>query len=73
MIGTMKAFDLVYVTTNGGPGYATETISTVLYKQAFQTNRMGYGTAIAVVLFVIILAASLLQLKVLKRREELYL
>lgn len=69
MIGTMKAFDLIYVTTQGGPGYATETIATVLYSEAFQTNRMGYGTAIAVVLFLIILVLSLIQLTILRRRE----
>ncbi|HBE76709.1 MAG TPA: sugar ABC transporter permease [Firmicutes bacterium] len=69
VIGTMKIFDLIYVTTNGGPGYATETMTTLLYHQAFQTNRMGYGTAMAVVLFLIILVLSLFQLKTLRKRE----
>lgn len=71
MIGTMKVFDLIFVTTNGGPGYATETVATVLYNQAFQTNKMGYGTAIAVVLFVLIFGFSVVQMGVLRRREEL--
>lgn len=69
MIGSMKTFDLIYVTTKGGPGYATETIATVLYFEAFQTNRMGYGTSIAVVLFLIIFALSLIQLSILRKRE----
>lgn len=69
MIGAMKTFDLIYVTTKGGPGYATETMTTLLYNQAFQTNRMGYGAAMAVVLFLIILVLSLIQLKTLRKRE----
>lgn len=69
LIGAMKEFDIIYVTTGGGPGYATQTLAVLLYNQAFQANRMGYGAAIAVVLFVIILTVSLVQLRILRRRE----
>lgn len=72
MIGTMKMFDLIFVTTGGGPGYATETLATVLYNQAFQTSRMGFGTAIAIVQFAVILVLSAVQLRVLRRREEVF-
>lgn len=69
LIGGMKEFDLIYVTTGGGPGYASQTLAVLLYEEAFQTNRMGYGTAIAVMLFLLILLLSLVQLKILRRRE----
>jgi len=69
LIGAMKEFDIIYVTTGGGPGYATQTLAVLLYNEAFQANRMGYGSAIAVVLFVIILVMSLVQLRILRRRE----
>ncbi len=69
MIGSMKLFDLVYATTKGGPGYATETMATIIYKEAFQNNQFGMGTAEAVVLFLVILILSMAQLKFLRSRE----
>ncbi len=69
LIGAMKEFDMIYVTTGGGPGYATQTLAVLLYNQAFQANRMGYGAAIAVVLFMIILTVSMVQLRILRQRE----
>lgn len=68
-IGTLKAFDIVYVTTKGGPYHATETMTTLMFSTAFGEDSFGYGTAIGVVIFVIILAISLLQLSLLRRRE----
>ena len=52
MIGSFKAFDLVYVLTLGGPAHASEVLGTYLYKNAFNLNRMGYASTIAVVLLV---------------------
>jgi raffinose/stachyose/melibiose transport system permease protein len=52
-IGGLKLFDQVYAATNGGPGYASETLSTVLYKQAFVFGNYGYSTAIALVLALV--------------------
>ncbi|MCD9023642.1 carbohydrate ABC transporter permease [Cohnella silvisoli] len=68
-IGTLKAFDLIYVTTNGGPFHATETLTVLIFESAFKDNNFGYGTAIGVVMFLIIFVVSLLQLLVLRRRE----
>ncbi len=56
-------------TTNGGPGYATETLSTVLYKQAFVFGKFGYSTAIALVLALFVAAVSLVQVYYLRSRE----
>jgi raffinose/stachyose/melibiose transport system permease protein len=68
-IGGLKLFDQVYAATNGGPGHATETLSTVLYKQAFVFGNYGYSTAIALVLALFVAAVSLVQIYYLRRRE----
>jgi multiple sugar transport system permease protein/raffinose/stachyose/melibiose transport system permease protein len=58
-IGKMKIFDLVWITTKGGPLWSTETVSTYVYKRAFEwtTFDLGYPSTIATVWFVIVLAA----------------
>jgi raffinose/stachyose/melibiose transport system permease protein len=68
-IGGLKLFDQVFAITNGGPGYATETLSTMIYKQAFVFGRYGYSTALALVLAIIVAAISLVQLHYLRGRE----
>jgi raffinose/stachyose/melibiose transport system permease protein len=68
-IGGLKLFDQVYAATNGGPGYASETLSTVLYKQAFVFGNYGYSTAIALVLALFVAAVSLVQIHFLRGRE----
>ena len=56
-IGKMKIFDLVWITTKGGPLWSTETVSTYVYKRAFEwtTFDLGYPSTIAAVWFVIVL------------------
>ena len=62
MIGSFKAFDLVYVLTLGGPAHASEVLGTYLYKNAFNLNRMGYASSIAVVLLMFTVTLSIVQL-----------
>jgi raffinose/stachyose/melibiose transport system permease protein len=69
MIGGLKLFDQVYVMTGGGPGSATETMSTLIYKNAFQFNAFGYGIAIALVLTVFVAIMSGIQYWVLGRQQ----
>ncbi|WP_141503094.1 carbohydrate ABC transporter permease [Paenibacillus luteus] len=69
IIGSFKVFDIIYVMTKGGPGTATESLAILLYKKAFNFNEMGYGTAIAIVMFLIILFISIFQLRILRSRE----
>jgi raffinose/stachyose/melibiose transport system permease protein len=69
MIGGLKLFDQVYVMTGGGPGDATETMSTLIYKNAFQFNAFGYGIAIALVLTVFVAAMSGIQYWALGRQQ----
>jgi raffinose/stachyose/melibiose transport system permease protein len=68
-IGGLKLFDQIFAATNGGPGYATETLSTVIYKEAFVYGNYGYSTAIAFVLALFVAAVSLVQIRYLRGRE----
>jgi ABC-type sugar transport system permease subunit len=69
MIGSLKIFDQIAVMTDGGPGFATETLTYIVYKVGFGELRQGFGTAMALVLFLLILIVSIVQIKVLRRRE----
>lgn len=60
LITALRVFDLIYVTTLGGPGNQTMVASLWLYRNAFQQNRVGYAATIAVVLTLIILLISYL-------------
>ncbi len=72
-IGKMKIFDLVWITTKGNPLWSTETVSTYVYKRAFEwtTFDLGYPSTIATVWFVIVLAAVLVLTRVFRLREKL--
>ena len=70
IIGGIKLFDQVYALTNGGPGHATDTISTLIYKDAFTLGEFGYSIALAVVLTLIVAVASTGQYLVLSRNER---
>lgn len=56
---TLGVFGLIYAMTGGGPGTKTTTLSIYMYKQAFSSYQMGYGTAIALVLLLLGVALSL--------------
>lgn len=72
-IGKMKIFDLVWIMTQGGPLWSTETVSTYVYKRAFNWNTfdLGYPSAIAAVWFGVVCAAVLLLNRLLASRERL--
>lgn len=55
VIGVLKAFDLVYIMTAGGPLGASRIIGFSMYWETFKTNRPGYGSAIAVVMLIVVL------------------
>ncbi|WP_189427453.1 carbohydrate ABC transporter permease [Devosia pacifica] len=57
-IEAMRFFDLVWVTTQGGPGYATEVLTTHIYKTFFLVGDFGYAATLSVVLLIIVLSIS---------------
>lgn len=65
IINTFQVFDQVYVMTGGGPGTATLTLVQYLFFQAFQTFKLGYGSAIAYITFALLLAMAWLQQRLL--------
>ncbi|MEV5829818.1 sugar ABC transporter permease [Spirillospora sp. NPDC052242] len=69
IIGGLKLFDQVWVMTGGGPGTSTETLSTLIYKNAFQFNEYAYSIAMAIVLTVFVAVISGGQYRLLRRRE----
>ncbi len=67
-IGAFQIFDTVYVMTQGGPQYATQTIVGLIYAFAFQVRQSeGMAAALGVILFLIIMPISLIQWRVLRR------
>ncbi len=66
----LQLFDLVFAMTGGGPVFSTESIVMYLYQKGFVEFDMGYASAIAWVLFVIILAVSAVQLRVARYRDD---
>jgi multiple sugar transport system permease protein/raffinose/stachyose/melibiose transport system permease protein len=72
-ISKMKVFDLVWIMTQGGPLWATETVSTYVYKRAFNWNTfdLGYPSAIASTWFVVVVGAVLVLNRALRSRERL--
>lgn len=68
--GSLKAFDLIYVLTNGGPSHASEVPSTLMVDMIFGRNRYGFGSTIAIFIIFLCFFFALL-IKKLFRTEEL--
>ena len=62
-INSLKVFDIVFTMTRGGPFYSSEVIAHFMYMETFYHSKMGYGSAIAVMLFLIVIIASIPYLK----------
>jgi alpha-1,4-digalacturonate transport system permease protein len=69
-ISSFKAYELVSVMTKGGPGYATKFIVQQVYQVAFEEDRMGYASAMSIVLMLIIGAFTLLQFKLTGKEQD---
>lgn len=63
---TLGVFTLIYTMTGGGPGNMTSTLPVYMYKQAFVSYQLGYGTAISLVILLLGATLSLLYMKLLK-------
>ena len=67
IIGALQVFEQPYVMTKGGPGDSSRTVVMTIYESAFKNLDIGYGSAIAMLLFLLILALTILQFEVSKR------
>ena len=70
LVGSLKFFDIVYVLTGGGPNNASELMATYMYKNAFNRLRMGYGSTIALALFIIAFTFSIIFMKATRKGEK---
>jgi ABC-type sugar transport system permease subunit len=69
LIGGFNVFDIVFVMTGGGPANATEVIASLTYKEAFTQNRVGYASALSLVMTVIALVASVAFIRFREKQE----
>ena len=60
MLGSLQQFILVWIMSHGGPVNASEVMSTYMYRYGFVRFYLGYGSAVAIVMFLICLSFSLL-------------
>ncbi|MFS8572687.1 MAG: sugar ABC transporter permease, partial [Clostridia bacterium] len=67
----MKLFDMVFVMTRGGPGYATTTLGIILYQQGFVNWQYGRAAAIGVVIFLLSLVFTVALFSMQRREGEL--
>jgi raffinose/stachyose/melibiose transport system permease protein len=70
LVDAFKVFDIIWATTQGGPIRSTEVLATYLFKEGFQKNQYGYGSAIAVALALIILVSSVVNVALRERGDD---
>ncbi|WP_299845022.1 sugar ABC transporter permease [uncultured Paracoccus sp.] len=66
VVGSFQIFDVIAVTTQGGPADSTRAVLWYIYENAFKFSRMGYASAMSMVLFVILILVTLLQMRLLR-------
>lgn len=69
LTGALKVFDLVYVTTKGGPAFSTEVMSTYIYRTSFDNYKAGYGMTLSMIFFVVLVLVTIAQIGIFRRRE----
>ncbi len=69
LIGGLKLFDVIEAMTKGGPGYSSQSLSTMMYTLYFDRQDAGYAAAIGILMFVIITIVGIGALLILRRRE----
>jgi multiple sugar transport system permease protein len=67
-LDALRAFDLMYVLTGGGPANTTETLTVYAYRSLFQTLQLGFGSAIGVVVFALVMVVAAGYLRALHRQ-----
>lgn len=71
IVFSIQAFDVIYVLTGGGPGFATTVLVQYIFRTAFSDGKMGYASAVGVVLVVVLLLLTLLRGRLARRTEDL--
>jgi raffinose/stachyose/melibiose transport system permease protein len=69
IIGSLSVFDIIMALTEGGPGYSTESLSIYIMRMCYG-SRTGYSTAVAMILFLIILVPVLISLRLTRGKEQ---
>ncbi len=72
VINSLKGFDILYIMTGGGPFHSSDTLAMHMYNESFKKYLMGYGSAIAVVLFLLALTIIRIYFRQLKKLDEIY-
>lgn len=70
LIGTYQVFDQIYVMSSGGPAKTTLTVAYLVYRNGFSNSQMGLGAAIAILLFIIIFALTMIQRRITGSEAE---
>jgi raffinose/stachyose/melibiose transport system permease protein len=69
MIGALQLFDMIWVMTRGGPIGSSNTMAILMFKSGFTNQQMGYGSALAVLLFLFALVLALAYQRLVLRRD----
>ncbi len=69
LIDVMKTFDIIYSMTQGGPGFATETMNILSFRQAFEFMQFGQSGATLVLFFFVVMAIAALTIKLKSKTE----
>jgi multiple sugar transport system permease protein len=72
IIGAFQTFDSVNVMTSGGPGRSSSVLAFYLYQNAFRYMKMGYASALAYLLFIVIMVVTIINMRFEKRSHEIY-
>ncbi|MBP5569089.1 MAG: sugar ABC transporter permease [Treponema sp.] len=69
IVGSLQTFDIIWAMGEGNPVHASETMVTYLYKNGFRTSEMGYGSATAIVIFVICVTFNAVYQKLINKKK----
>lgn len=68
--GSLRSFEFSYLLTHGGPGNASELMTTYMYKQAFSSMKYGYGSSVAIMIVIICMVAGMIFRKLAGEEDE---
>jgi multiple sugar transport system permease protein len=72
IIGSLQTFDSVNIMTNGGPGRSSSLLAHYLYQNAFKYMKMGYASALAYLLFILVMIITVINMRFERKSHEIY-